>query len=218
VSAARLAGFELLVASGNAKKLAELVALVEPLGVKVRVPADVGGLPEVDEDAPDFRGNAAKKATSGARAAGLWCLADDSGLVVPAIGGEPGVRSARYAGRHGDDAANNRALLARLAGVDDRRAAFVCVLALAEPTGRVLATFEGRVEGRILAEPRGSGGFGYDPLFAVEDPGAPRDERAFAEYSPAEKARISHRGRALAAFATLLPVLVSERAATHGST
>jgi XTP/dITP diphosphohydrolase len=209
VSGAQLAGLELLVASGNTKKLAELVALLEPLGVRLLVPADVGGLPEVDEDAPDFRGNAAKKATSGARAAGRWCLADDSGLVVPSIGGEPGVRSARYAGRHGDDAANNRALLARLAGTTDRRAAFVCVLALAAPSGRVVATFEGRVEGRILTEPRGAHGFGYDPLFAVGNLGAPKDERSFAEYSPAEKAQVSHRGRALAAFAALLPQFVA---------
>jgi XTP/dITP diphosphohydrolase len=208
VNARRLDGFELLVASGNAKKLAELVALLAPLGVRLRVPADVGGLPEVEEDAPDFAGNAAKKAASGARAAGRWCLADDSGLVVAALGGAPGVLSARFAGRHGDDAANNALLLARLAGVRDRRAAFVCALALAAPDGRIAGRFEGRVDGRVLEAPRGAGGFGYDPLFTRDEPGHPSDGRSFAECTPQEKAAASHRGRALALFAAALPELV----------
>ncbi len=201
----------LLLASGNPKKRAELVALLEPLGVEVLVPADVGGLPEVEEDRPDFVGNARKKAESGARAAGLWTLADDSGLEVDALDGAPGVRSARFAGAHGDDAANNRHLLERLAGVppDARGARFVCALVLADPDGRVAAEILGEARGRILEAPRGKGGFGYDPLFLFTEPGHPETGRGFAELAPDEKARIGHRGRALRELARRLPDLTS---------
>lgn len=189
----------LLLASNNAKKRAELESILAGLGIEVVVPREIGGLPEVDEDQPSFRGNAAKKAASAARASGLWSLADDSGLEVDALGGEPGVRSARFAGFQGDDAANNALLLARLAGLpaERRGARFVCALALARPDGSPALEVEGTARGRILEAPRGSGGFGYDPLFLFDEPGQPYSGRAFAELAPSEKAQVSHRGRAL---------------------
>ena len=201
---------KLLLASNNAKKLGELRALCEPLGVEVLSPADVGGLPEVEEDRPDFEGNARKKAVSGARATGLACLADDSGLCVDALDGQPGVRSARFAGAHGDDGANNALLLERLADVDEaeRGARFVCCLVLVAPEGTPLGTFHGEARGRILRSPRGTSGFGYDPLFEFTEPGHPQTGCAFAELSPADKAAVGHRGRAVRALAERLPELL----------
>lgn len=201
-------GLEIVVASGNAKKLAEIRALLEPLGVRALAPSDVGGLPDVIEDAPDFAGNAAKKAREGAAGCGRPCLADDSGLEVCALDGAPGVFSARFAGTHGDDAANNALLLERLTGVDDRRAAFVCSLAVATPDGTVIARAEGRVAGRIAHAPRGAGGFGYDPLFELDDDDArdhPGTGRTFAELGTDVKAAVGHRGRALRALVAILP-------------
>jgi XTP/dITP diphosphohydrolase len=124
---------ELVLASGNAKKLAELRLALSGIDVRLLAPSDVGGLPEVVEDLPTFAGNAARKARAAALHTGRWALADDSGLEVDALGGAPGVLSARFAGRHGDDAANNRLLLERLSDVPDERrgARFVCALALA---------------------------------------------------------------------------------------
>jgi XTP/dITP diphosphohydrolase len=208
---------ELVVASGNAKKLFEIRALLEPLGVRTLAPPDVGGLPDVDEDAPDFEGNARKKAASGARACGRWCLADDSGLVVDALHGAPGVFSARFAGEHGNDAANNALLLERLAEVaprsEQRTAAFECAVALARPDGTVVATTRGRVGGRILAAASGVGGFGYDPLFALDDPEVPDHPgtgRSFADLGPGVKGSVSHRGRALRALVERLPDVFAE--------
>lgn len=191
---------KLLLASGNAKKLAELRQIAGPMGIDVASPADVGGLPEVVEDGATFAENAAKKAASGARHSGLWTLADDSGLEVDALGGAPGVHSARYAGTHGDDAANNAKLLEALADVpdEDRGAAFVCALALARPdTGEIAHVTGGRVSGTILREPQGDGGFGYDPLFRFTEPGFPITGLVFGALSAEEKASVSHRGRAL---------------------
>jgi len=190
---------DVVLASGNPKKAAELRALLAPLDVVVLFPSDVGGLPEVDEDRDTFAGNARKKAESGARASGRWCLADDSGLCVDALDGAPGVLSARYAGTHGDDAANNAKLLGALQGLppEQRGARFVCALALASPSGETEAVFEGEVRGRILDAPRGEGGFGYDPLFLFTEPDRPETGRGFAELSQADKAAVSHRGRAL---------------------
>ena len=146
-----------------------------------------------EETAATFAGNALIKARAvAARHAGSWVLADDSGLVVDALGGAPGVRSARYAGRDGDTPANNALLLKNLEGVADRRAAFVCAMALIAPDGAEHVV-EGRCEGRILTAPRGKGGFGYDPLFVPEG-----GELTFAELPAEEKNRISHRARALA--------------------
>jgi XTP/dITP diphosphohydrolase len=197
----------LLIASDNPKKRAEFEALLGGLGVVLATPRDVGGLPPVEEDAPDFAGNAAKKACSAARATGLWSLADDSGLEVVALGGAPGVLSARYAGAHGDDAANNARLLADLArlAAADRSARFVCALALARPDGTLALEVSGTSAGRILETPRGTHDFGYDPLFLFTEPGFPETGRGFAELEPAAKARVSHRGRALRALLARLP-------------
>lgn len=196
----------ILLASGNAKKLRELTFVLAHLDVELVTPDAIGGLPDVVEDLPDFRGNAAKKAISAARHARMWALADDSGLEVDALGGAPGVLSARFAGTHGDDAANNRVLLERLAGVpDDRRGArFVCALALARPDGTIALEVEGTVRGRILHAARGTHDFGYDPLFLFTEPGFAQTGRGFAELEPAEKAEVSHRGRALREFAARL--------------
>jgi len=200
----------LLLASGNPKKRAELERLLGPLGVAVVTPDEVGGLPEVVEDRPDFRGNAEKKARSAALASGLWALADDSGLEVEELDGAPGVRSARFAGEACDDAANNAKLLAALAGLppDRRRARFTCVLALARPDGSIAAAIEGHAAGRILEAHRGTAGFGYDPLFLFDEPDRAEAGQSFAELDPDAKGRVSHRGRALRALARRLPELV----------
>lgn len=184
---------ELVVATRNAGKLREIRHLLEGVGVAVVGLEAFPDLPEVEEDGATFAANAAKKAETIARLTGRPCLADDSGLTVEALGGAPGVHSARYAGVQGDDAANNARLLRELATVPDerRQAAFRCVMALCRP-GRETALFEGCVAGRILAAPRGSGGFGYDPLFLVDG-----FERTMAELPLDEKNRISHRGQAL---------------------
>ena len=203
---------KLLVASNNKKKRLELEALLAPLGHEVLCPEDVGGVPEVDEDQPSFAGNAAKKATSGALASGLWTLADDSGLEVEALEGAPGVHSARFAGTHGDDAANNAKLLAELDGLPPQRrgARFVCALALADPEGRIVAEFFGEARGRILTGERGTGGFGYDPLFLFTEEGHVATDQVFAELTPAQKAAVSHRGRALQALVARLGELLTD--------
>jgi XTP/dITP diphosphohydrolase len=205
---------KLLLASGNPKKLVELEALLRPLGVELAQPADVGGLPEVLEDQPDFAGNAAKKARSAARASGCWALADDSGLEVEHLGGAPGVHSARFSGAHGDDAANNAKLLAELHGVasDERGARFVCALALARPDGSLAAELVGSCHGRILEAPRGARDFGYDPLFEFDEPGHAASGKSFAELEPEIKSEVSHRGRALRLLADRLKELLANEA------
>ena len=200
---------EVLIASGNPKKIREIRGLLAPLSVHVLTSDEVGSLPEVIEDAPTFAGNAAKKARETACATGRWCLADDSGLEVEALDGAPGVFSARFAGEHGDDAANNEKLLALLEGKppEQRGARFVCALALANPEGEVTAQFEGAAEGRILDAPRGSGDFGYDPLFLFTEEGHDQTGRGFAELGTEAKGAISHRGRALKIFILHLAAL-----------
>lgn len=198
---------ELLVVSGNPKKLAELVAMLGDAGVRVVGPADVGGVPEVEETGATFAENAALKAVAASRAAGRLALADDSGLEVDALGGAPGVRSARYAGdgtANASDAANRAKLLAALRGVppDKRGARFRCAICVADGE-RVVLRAEGTVEGAILDRERGAGGFGYDPLFLPA--GA---TRTFAEMDAEEKSRISHRGRALAQLRAALPAVL----------
>ncbi|MFT5292223.1 MAG: XTP/dITP diphosphohydrolase [Planctomycetota bacterium] len=198
---------QLLVASNNRKKRAELEALLGPLGLEILTPEDVGGVEDVDEDQPTFAGNAAKKARAAALEKELWTLADDSGLEVEALEGAPGVYSARYAGTHGDDGANNAKLLAELDGLPEKRrgARFVCALALSSPSGKIVAELFGETAGRILTEARGQGGFGYDPLFLFTEEGHAATDRVFAELAPDEKSAVSHRGRALRALAELLP-------------
>jgi XTP/dITP diphosphohydrolase len=187
----------IVLASGNPGKLAEIRALVAPLGLHLVSQAELG-LIEAGERHDSFLENALAKARHASRASGLAALADDSGLCVDALGGQPGVHSAYYAGREGDreerDARNNGKLLAELAGRPDRGAHYACVVVLvrhaADPDPLIA---EGTWRGRILEAPRGTGGFGYDPLFL---PGG--GERSAAELAPAEKNRASHRGQALA--------------------
>ncbi len=181
----------LLIATRNIFKLKELRDLLGCRGRLVIGAGELPGLPPVEEDGETFEVNARKKARVLSAAAGLWTLADDSGLEVDALGGAPGVRSARFAGGHGDDAANNRRLLGLMQGLADRRARFRCVLALCSPSGEC-RTVEGVCQGRIIDRPRGHAGFGYDPLFVPEG-----GNRTFAELSAVEKNRLSHRGRAL---------------------
>ncbi len=184
---------ELVVATGNRHKVEEIRAILAPAGIRVLSGPDVGGLPEVEEDGLTFEANAVKKAVAAAAACGRTVLADDSGLEVMALGGEPGVYSARYAGTDGDDLANLEKLLRVMKGVKDRSARFVCVLAVAGPDGLV-GTAEGEVKGRILAAPRGENGFGYDPVFVPLG-----RQETFAELSDEQKNAMSHRGNALAA-------------------
>jgi XTP/dITP diphosphohydrolase len=190
---------KLVFATRNAGKLRELTALVEPLGYTVLSLADFGAL-DVVEDAPTFVGNAEKKARAALAASGLPSVGDDSGLEVDALDGAPGVRSARFAGAGHDDQANNAKLLAALAGVPAARrtARFRCVLVFVDPMGARLVS-EGSCEGTILGAPRGTGGFGYDPLFLVAGLG-----RTMAQLSVDEKNRVSHRARALLALANAL--------------
>ena len=192
---------KLLLATRNAGKLRELRSRVQRL--EVLSLDDVAPMPEVEETEETLEGNARLKAVAAARGAGLWTVADDSGLFVDALGGEPGVRSARYA--PGSDADRVRALLEAMDRVpdDERGASFRCVLALASPDGEARPV-EGVCRGRILRAPRGSGGFGYDPVFLV-----PELERTMAELSLEEKGRVSHRARALDALEPLLRELAS---------
>ncbi len=194
---------KLVFATRNAGKLRELRELIAPLGWEVRSLDDFPQMPEVDEDQPSFAGNAEKKARAALAFTGWAALADDSGLEVDALDGAPGVRSARYAGAGHDDRANTDKLLRALAGVPDERrtARFRCALAFVDETG-ALTSADGTCEGRIAHAPRGSGGFGYDPVFLVGD-----GRRTMAELAPDEKNRISHRGQAMRAMASQLAAL-----------
>jgi len=188
-------GVRWIVATANPHKVGELAALFAGLDVTLGAKPREVTMPE--ETGTTFLANARLKARAVAAATGEVALADDSGLEVDALGGDPGVLSARYAGVDGAgaDAANNAKLLAELAGIHgpNRRARFRCVLALVAPDGREV-TAEGRIEGFVLDAPRGQGGFGYDPLFLPEADNAAA--RSFAEYAPGEKNAVSHRGRA----------------------
>ena len=188
----------LVLATRNPGKVAELQARLGPLSVDLVSAADLGA-PEVVEDADTLRGNADKKARALARHTGLPALADDTGLEVDALGGAPGVYSARFAGPDADDVANRHKLIADLDGVADRAARFRTVLVFVDRDGQALA-FDGVCEGVITEGEVGDGGFGYDALFRPAD----GDGRTFAQMSTAEKNRISHRGRALDAFVAWL--------------
>ncbi len=187
----------LVLATRNPGKVAELAARLDGLGVDLVSAADLAA-PLVVEDAPTLRGNAEKKARALFAHAGLPALADDTGLEVDALDGAPGVRSARFAGDAADDEANRRKLLADLAGAPARTARFRTVLAYVDGAG--VHFFDGVCEGLIATEEVGTGGFGYDSLFRPAD----GDGRTFAEMTADEKNRISHRGRALDAFARWL--------------
>jgi len=191
---------QLLVASNNAKKLGELQKILHDAAVpdiELLPLSAVAAYDEPVENGRTFADNALIKARAGVAATGLPTIADDSGLAVEELNGMPGVLSARWAGRHGDDAANNALLLAQMADVPDERrhAAFVSVCALVTPDGREHVA-EGRWEGTLLREPVGDNGFGYDPLFRPADDVAAG--RSSAQLTPGEKNALSHRGRALA--------------------
>ena len=189
--------FELLVATRNRKKLAELEALLAGLPVAVLNLDQVGDVPEVIEDGETLEENAAKKAVETARASGRHAVADDSGLFVDALDGRPGVRSARYAGPGPTPEKLCRKLIGEMADVPDERrgAHFRCCIAMADRDGRIVLTASGRVDGTIAREMHGTGGFGYDPVFHYAPEGA-----TFAELTPEGKNAVSHRGRALQAF------------------
>ncbi|WP_063041081.1 RdgB/HAM1 family non-canonical purine NTP pyrophosphatase [Nocardia grenadensis] len=194
-----------LLASRNAKKLTELRRILDEAGVaglEIVGLDDVPEYPEAPETGATFEENALAKARDGARATRLPCIADDSGIAVDALNGMPGVLSARWAGRHGDDGANNALLLAQLSDTPDERrgARFVSACALVIPAGAEIVV-RGEWPGTIAREPQGDGGFGYDPLFRPEG-----GELSAAQLTPAQKDGASHRGRALA---QLLPALAA---------
>ena len=189
-----------VVGTSNAGKLREIRAILAGLHIELVGLDAFPDAPEIVEDGETFEANAVKKARGLADALGEWVIADDSGLAVDALGGRPGVHSARYAGPERCDAANNAKLMQELRNLPpgQRTAAFRCACALAKP-GELIGTADGTVEGVIAFEPRGANGFGYDPVFEVNGLGC-----TAAELAPAEKNRISHRGRAFTAIKPLL--------------
>lgn len=193
----------LVVASQNPDKVREIRELLGEVPVEVTALSDLPAPPELSEPHETFAANAAAKAAATARASGHLALADDSGLVVPVLDGAPGVRSSRIAD---SDPKRIEWLLAQMHDLtgDQRAAYFVCMLALADPSGNLLGTWEGRVDGVITREPKGAGGFGYDPVFWY-----PPAEKTFAEMSAQEKNNVSHRGRALRSFVEDLPAVLA---------
>ncbi|MFM7180133.1 MAG: RdgB/HAM1 family non-canonical purine NTP pyrophosphatase [Verrucomicrobiales bacterium] len=187
----------LLIATANRHKTEEFRALLDGIAA-VEDLTSHPHLPQVEETGTTFEDNSAIKAIAAARATGLPALADDSGLEVDALGGEPGVHSARYSGVGATDASNRHKLLGELARLPEstaRSARFRCVLTLASPAGEILGSWSGSVEGRIIGKEQGGGGFGYDPLFIPDG-----HEQTFAELPAETKNKLSHRGRATAAF------------------
>lgn len=184
----------LLLGTANRKKGAEMAELIAPLGLVVETLADVSYVQPVDEHGRTFAENAMLKAGGYARQLGQWVLADDSGICVDALDGRPGVYSARFAGPDAGDEDNNRFLLEQLKGVplERRTAHYVCHVALADPRGEIRAQAEDCCRGRIVFEPAGPGGFGYDPLFEIVE-----YHRTFGQLSAAVKGCLSHRARAI---------------------
>lgn len=183
---------DFLIATHNKKKQAEMQRMLSPLGIKVKTAEDLGiELTEAEENGATFYENARIKALSGCKDSGLPCIADDSGLCVDYLNGEPGIFSARYSGEHGNDEQNNRKLLKELENVEKekRTAHFVCSISCCFPDGREISA-EGKCYGYIGFEKQGNGGFGYDPLFITEN-------GCFGELTAEEKDKISHRGMAL---------------------
>lgn len=181
----------LVLATNNQGKKKEIKSLLQGYPVTIMTLDDFGPIPEIVEDGETFDDNAYKKASMTARYLGFPAMADDSGLVVDALDGRPGVYSARYSGEDADDEKNIEKLLGEMDGVDNRKARFKCVISIAVPTGPAL-TYEAECEGEITTEPKGDGGFGYDPVFYY-----PEFDKTFAEIPMEEKSKISHRGKAL---------------------
>ncbi len=193
----------IVLASRNRKKSREIAELLAPHGIEVLSVADFPDVPEVIEDGPTFAENAAKKSSQTAKFLSRFCLGEDSGLMVDALGGAPGIYSARYSGPGATDQSNIRKLMDELSGVPDekRDARFVSSVALADPSGQIRLQLEASCRGRITAEARGTNGFGYDPCFLIRE-----YTRTFGELSPLVKQHLSHRARA---FGRLIPHLVS---------
>jgi XTP/dITP diphosphohydrolase len=193
----------------NEKKRRELAELLEPLGFQLQTLEQYPDALDVVEDGDSFAANARLKAVEQAKHLGRWVLGEDSGLVVDALGGAPGVYSARFSGPHATDEQNNRRLLEELGKtpLERRTAHYVCHMTLSDPQGQVRAESEESCRGRIRFAPAGSGGFGYDPLFEI-----PEYHRTFGELGPAVKAALSHRGRAMRRLVPQLRVLVKSGA------
>ena len=187
----------LVLASRNRKKTGEMADLLAPLGIRLLCVADFPDVPEVVEDGLTFAENAAKKASQTALVLGHWTIGEDSGLMVDALDGRPGIYSARYSDPGATDERNNLKLQRELAAVPPERrgAGYICSVALSDPAGVIRLTAEDRCRGRIISEPRGENGFGYDPYFLI-----PEYHRTFGELSATVKQRLSHRARAFARF------------------
>lgn len=192
----------IVLSSRNQKKIGEIAELFAPYHIELIGVSSFQDVADVEEDGDSFAANAAKKATQVAKALNQWVIAEDSGLCVDALGGAPGIYSARYAGEQGADSANNEKLLTELEPVptEKRTAHYTCYAVLSDPTGEVRLASEGRCGGRILREYHGTNGFGYDPLFLV-----PEFHKTFGELPPAVKRHISHRAKA---FERLIPQIL----------
>ncbi len=197
----------IVLASRNRKKAGEITSLLAPHGFEVTPVSDFPTVPEVVEDGHSFAENAAKKATEVAQTVKCWVIGEDSGLCVDALNGAPGIYSARYSGEDASDEDNNDKLLKKLDRVShpQRGAGYVCSIALSDPTGKVRVAVEGTCRGRIIEQRRGTGGFGYDPLFLI-----PEFHRTFGELSSVVKQCLSHRARAFARFIPMLQEIAVE--------
>ena len=196
---------KLYLGTNNRKKIVELIQLLEPRGFEIKVPGDFSDVFDVDETGATFLENARLKAISQARHRGMWAIGEDSGLCVPALGGRPGIYSARFSGPEANDHNNNALLLNEMHAVpsEKRRAYYVSTIVLSDPDGEIHIETQGECWGRILIEPRGAGGFGYDPLFEIEE-----YHQTFAEMGLGVKRAISHRARALRAFLNRLDEMI----------
>ena len=197
----------LVIASRNAKKKAEIFALLAPYYINVQSVADYPDVPEIEEDGKTFGENAAKKATVTARVTNQWALGEDSGLMVEVLDGKPGIYSARFAGLDATDEQNNQKLIAELAKIpsENRDAKYICHVAIADPIGQVRLHIEEFCSGRIIDEARGTNGFGYDPHFQI-----PEYHQTFGKLGPAVKQVISHRGRAFRKLIKPLVALITD--------
>lgn len=191
----------IVLASRNKKKTQEVAEILAPAGYRIISVTEFPGVSEVEEDGLTFAANAAKKATQVALEIKQWVIGEDSGLMVDALNGAPGIYSARYSGPNATDEKNNQKLIADLSHVPDeqRGAGYICSIALSNPAGQVMAAVEGTCRGRILRTASGSGGFGYDPYFLI-----PEYHQTFGDLSSVVKHRLSHRARAFARFIPLL--------------
>jgi XTP/dITP diphosphohydrolase len=193
----------IVLATTNKGKISEIETLLSSFDIEIKSLEDFGPIPEVVEDGETFEDNAYKKAHFAAKVLGFPALADDSGLMVDALRGMPGVRSARYAGENATDRDRNLKLLNAVEGVENRKAVFKCVISIAVPRGPALV-YEGTCEGVLALEISGENGFGYDPLFYY-----PPLKKTFAQMSPEEKNRVSHRGRAMAELGAEFPKVMN---------